>query len=380
MKSEVGKPQKVGNPKDGMRSVHGMDAHATGGPLLSDRDRQILRDVIDTYLMSGEPVSSRRVAKHPVHDLSAASIRNVMADLEDMGFLHQPHTSAGRVPTALGYHLFIDSLMHSEWPSAEDRLIIDERLTGEGGDLTAAASQLLSKLSCQVGIVVTPDHGSTVLQKIEFIPLRGRRVLCVSASAGGFIDHKVVELDEPLTREQLVEVSNYLTDTFGMLTMKEMRDRLLALMEDERSEMDELMGRAIVLAQKGLDFDQEPELVFEGAERMIAHPDLADMSRVRRLFEAFSDKARMVVLLNRCLEGDGLRVVIGEDSDLTSELDFSLIVKPCRVDGQTQWGLGLFGPSRMEYPRLIPLVDYLGERLAAALAVNMDGGPDSRLG
>jgi heat-inducible transcriptional repressor len=344
-----------------------------GGVQLSERDREILRDVIDTYLTSGSPVSSRRVAKHPRHELSAASIRNVMADLEEMGFLQQPHSSAGRVPTTLGYHVFIDSLMQSQSPSPQDLLLIDEQLTGEGGDLTAAASQLLSKLSCQIGIVVTPDLGSSVLRTIEFVPLSGSKVLCVSASTSGFIDHKVVEVEEPLTREQLIEVSNYLTETFSLMTMVQMRDRLVELMEDTRAQVDEMLRRAVTLAQRGLGFDDGPNLVIEGKESLLQQPELADLARVRRLFETFNDKARVVDLLNRCLDGDGVRVVIGEESDLTSELDFSLIVKPFRVDGHTQGGLGLFGPSRMEYPRLIPLVDYLGDRLTAALATTMAG-------
>ncbi len=345
-----------------------MRARLGTGESLSERDREILRDVIHTYLKSGEPVSSRRVAKHEVHDLSAASIRNVMADLEELGYLRQPHTSAGRVPTAQGYHLFIDSLMRQQELSPEDRRQIEAELNRAVDHPGSAASELLSRLSCMVGIVITPDHGSAVLQSVEFVPLSGRKVLCVAVTTGGFIDHKIVELDEPLSREELIEVSNYLTSSFAMMTLQEMRDRVLELMEDARAQVDQLLRRSISLAQKGLDFGRGPELVVQGTESLLNQPELADLSRVRRLFETFADKSKVVRLLNRWIEGEGVRVLIGHESDLTSELDFSLIFKSFKVDGHSIGGVGLFGPSRMEYQRLIPLVNFLGNRLATVIA------------
>jgi heat-inducible transcriptional repressor len=342
---------------------------------LSPRDREILRDVVETYLLSGEPVSSRQIAKRSRHTLSAASIRNVMADLDELGFLRQPHASAGRIPTARGYHLFIDALMRAERPSAADRHLIDETLRsgqGDGSLLPGKVSAVLSQLSRQIGIVVTPDLGSTVLRAVEFVPLTGRKVLCVCVSANGFIEHKVVETDEVVGREDLVSVSNYLTENFAGLNLVQMRDRLLDMMAHDRAQVDALMRRAFELAQKGLTTSSAPEpaLLVEGTETLLGQPELGSVDRVRRLFETFHDKARVVSLLNRCLRGEGVRVVIGEESDLTSELDFSLIARRYDIDGGTG-SIGLFGPSRMEYSRLIPLVDYLGERLSAALDATM---------
>jgi heat-inducible transcriptional repressor len=341
---------------------------------LSERDRSILRGVIEAYLLTGEPVSSRQLARSDRHGLSAASLRNIMADLDDMGLLKQPHTSAGRVPTAAGYHLFIDSLMEARRPSDEDLRAIEDQLGGTGGDgeqLTTAASQLLSRLSSQIGIVVTPDLGTSALRTVEFVPLSGNKVLCVTASSSGFIDNKVFELEQPLDREELIRVSNYLTESFQGLTLRQIRDRLLGLMADERAEVDELLGRAILLARQGLELSHGPRLVVEGTESLLGQPELSDLPRIRRLFETFTDKARVVALLNRSVEGQGVRVFIGEESDLTSELDFSLILRSYEVGGRSAGSLGLFGPSRMEYARLIPLVDYLGERLSAALSATM---------
>jgi heat-inducible transcriptional repressor len=342
---------------------------------LSERDREILRDVVEAYLLGGEPVSSRQIAKRLRHPLSAASIRNVMADLDELGYLRQPHASAGRIPTARGYHLFIDSLMRAEGPSAADRHLIDETLRsgqGDGSLLPGKISSILSQLSRQIGIVVTPDLGSTLLKAVEFVPLTGRKVLCVCVSANGFIEHKVVETDAVVAREDLISVSNYLTESFAGLSLIQMRDRLLGMMALERAQVDALMQRALELAQKGLNSATAPEpfLLVEGTETLLSQPELASLDRVRRLFETFNDKARVVSLLNRCMQGEGVRVVIGEESDLTSELDFSLIARRYDRDGGTG-SIGLFGPSRMEYARLIPLVDYLGERLSAALDATM---------
>ena len=340
---------------------------------LTDRDREILREVVRTYLLTAEPVSSRTVAKRSGQELSAASIRNVMADLDELGLLAQPHTSAGRVPTAAGYHMFIENLMQTETLPEQALTMIEGELASarDGSELTAASAHLLQELSNQVSIVMTPATGDTVLKRIELAPLSGERILCVTVSSAGFIENKI--LDDPdagdgLSREELVRISNYLNQNFAGQTLTAIRDRLLELMEDERATMDALLRNAIVLASQGLSTERGAEVLVQGTEALLVQPELADLERVRRLMATFADRARLVGMLNQCIEGDGVRVWIGEESDLTSELDFSLIVKQYGVDGQNVGSLGVFGPSRMEYSRLIPLVDYIGEKLSGALA------------
>jgi heat-inducible transcriptional repressor len=335
---------------------------------LTARDREILRDVVATFLGTGEPVSSRRVAKLRRHGLSAATIRNVMADLEDHGLLVQPHTSAGRVPTEIGYHVYIDSLMPSRGVPAELRRQIDDSLTpeGSGDELTTVASQLLSELSQQIGIVVVPALGETVLRSISFVPLSGRRALCVLVSANGFVDNKVIETQRRVPRDELIRISNYLTDNFGGMTLRQIRDRLLGLMAEERAQMDRLLASAIDLARDAL-IAGDPELRVEGTSSLLMRPELADVERVRRLLDTFADKARLVQLLNRLIEGQGVRVVIGQESDLTSDLDFSLVATSYGLGDQPLGTMGIFGPSRMDYAAVIPLVNYLGDRLSQAL-------------
>jgi heat-inducible transcriptional repressor len=327
-------------------------------------------------------VSSRSLSKQGRLNLSAATIRNVMADLEDLGYLRQPHTSAGRVPTGAGYHLFVESIMGTRTVPARVRQYIDEHLRETPADaegLVSVTSHLLSELSQQVGIVVTPAIGETVLQAIDFVPLTGARVLVVVVSQTGFVDNKVIDTERPLPREDLVRIGNYLTENFGGLTLRQVRDRLVGMMAEDRAKVDEILGTTLDLAKRSLDSIAAREVRVDGTTTVLSHPELADVSRVRRLIETFNDKARLVQMLNACVVGQGVRVVIGEDSDLTSELDFSLVATRYRVGDRELGTLGIFGPSRMEYQRVVPLVHYLGEALSDMLAVTSDR-PDGRQG
>lgn len=338
---------------------------------LTPREREVLRDIILMYVLSAEPVSSRSVAKRGGLGLSAATLRNVMADLEELGYLRQPHTSAGRVPTGTGYHLFVESLMGAQTVPARVRRYIDEHLREappEAEGLVGVTSHLLSELSQQVGIVVSPSLGDTVLRAIDFVPLTGSRVLAVIVSESGFVDNKVIDTDRPLPREELIRSSNYLTESFAGLTLREIRDRLLAAMAEERAQVDELLGATLELARRSLDLTGAREVLVDGTSAVLAQPELADVQRVRRLIETFNDKARLVRMLNACVRGRGVRVVIGEDSDLTSELDFTLVATRYGAGDRALGTLGIFGPSRMEYQRVIPLVHYLGETLSGMLA------------
>ncbi len=346
-----------------------MPGKPTPEPILSPRDREILRDIIGTFIVTGEPVSSRSVAKHRQHGVSSATIRNVMADLEDLGLLTQPHTSAGRVPTEDGYHFYIDSLMPNRQISARDREFIDAELEagGDGVQLMTAASQLLSQLSNQIGIVLTPSIGETELKSINFVPLTGRKVLCVVVSSSGFIDNKLIETSSEISADELVRVSNYVTDSFAGLTVRQIRDELIKLMAQERARVDELLASAIELSRRALDLEDARDVVVQGTNSVLNLPELADLERVQRLLDTFADRAGLVQLLNQIMSGRGVRVLIGDDSDLTGELDFSLVATTYGVAGKPLGTLGVFGPSRMPYQRMIPLVNYLGERLSQAL-------------
>ncbi len=344
---------------------------------LTLRDRAILKDVILTHILSAEPVSSRAVAKHGTHGLSAASIRNVMADLEESGFLSQPHTSAGRVPTPKAYHLYIQSMMDHPTIPTDDRRYIDANLPSQGvgvEDLMTSTSQLLSQLSHQVGIVLTPALAETVLKRVEFVRLTQGKVLCVVVSKSGFVDNKVILTPEPVPRDELARISNFVTENFAGLTLREAQEKLVLLMAEERAKVDLALSRTITLARQGLDLTKDQEILMEGATEVLQQPELSDIERVRRLFDTFADKARMVFMLSQCMRGPGVRVIIGEESDFTSELGFSLVTRTYQLGEKPLGTVGIFGPSRMQYQRVIPLVDYLGERLSQALAATFPSG------
>ncbi len=337
---------------------------------LSKRDREILREITLAYIQTGEPVSSRSVAKLRGNELSAATIRNIMADLEEWGFLIQPHASAGRVPTGAGYHAYIDSLMPTRLVPARARRYIDEHLresSEDGEALASIATHLLTDLSHQIGIVVAPAFGDVVLKALTFVKVSGKRVLCVLVSTGGSVDNKVIETLRPLPRRELTRISNYLTDSFAGLTLRQIRDRLLKLMAEERAQLDQLLANAIALAQQAVGQEEEQELLIEGTSAVLTQPELADLERVRRLMDTFTDKARLVRMLSGLIDGSGVRVVIGDDSDLTSDLDFSLVATTYGSEKRPLGTLGVFGPSRMEYQRMVPLVGYLGRELSNAL-------------
>jgi heat-inducible transcriptional repressor len=293
-----------------------------------------------------------------------------MADLEESGYLVQPHTSSGRMPSRAGYHLYIDSLMDAPAVPAQQRRYIAENLAAapaEAEPLMNVTTHLLSELTSQIGIVVTPAMGDTVLKAVDFLPLSDTRALCVVVAASGFIDNKVIDLKQPLAREELVRIGNYLTDNFAGLTLRQIRDRLLALMSEERAQVDSLLANAILLARQALAVDSGPEVLVEGTSSVLHQPELANVERVRRLLDTFTQRARLVQVLGSLIEGRGVRVVIGADSDLTSELDFSLVATTYATGGSARGTLGIFGPSRMEYQRVIPLVHFLGEALSEAL-------------
>jgi len=358
-----------GIPSARREPVPGPASAVAAGAGLNARDREILNDIIRTFILSGEPVSSRSVAKGGRHSLSAATIRNVMADLEDLGFLTQPHISAGRVPTRDGYHFYIDALMENRSVPAKARRTIDETLVaGASGaeEMMSSASHLLSRLTQQIGIVMTPTVGRSTLRAIDFVNLSGCKVLCVLVGASGFVDNKVIETPEPIARRDLVRISNYLTDHFAGKTLRQIRDELIDLMAEERTKMDDLLGRAIDLAREAFAGRGNQAVLVEGTTAILNQPELSDLDRIRRLLGTFSDKATLVRVLNQLVEGPGVRVVIGKDSDLTSDLDFSLVATSYGV-GSGAGKLGIFGPSRMDYQKVIPIVEYFGEKFGQAL-------------
>lgn len=335
------------------------------------RSEEILKKIIVNYILTGEPVGSRTISKIIREGLSPASVRNVMADLEETGFLAQPHTSAGRVPTDKGYRYYVDTLLEPARIPSREKALIDESLSKTGGEFSEALEiipKLLSRLSSQIGYVIAPPIRESVLKHIEFVRLHDRKVLCVFVDRSGVVSHRLIEAEEDYRQTDLERAGHYLVEEFAGLTLGEIRARLVGLMAQEKATFDQLLRSAITLGTRYLDAEQDDRrLVLEGTTNIMKHPEFADMETMRRLFETFEEKHRLVTLLDRCINQPGVRVVIGSEADDPALGSLALVASPYRLDDRTTGLLGILGPTRMEYERALALVGYISRLLSSLL-------------
>ena len=343
---------------------------------LSDaRAEEILKKVIVNYILTGEPVGSRTISKMSREGLSPASVRNVMSDLEEMGFLAQPHTSAGRIPTDQGYRYYVDTLLQPARLGSRDKVLIDESLTRIGGEFSEALEiipRLLSRLSSQVGYVIAPPIKDAVLKHIEFVRLHDRKVLCVFVDRSGVVSHRIIEVAEDYEPGDLERAGHYLVEEFGGLSLGEIRARLVALMAQEKAAFDQLLKNAVSLGTRYLDAEQhERRLVLEGTTNIMKHPEFSDVETMRRLFVTFEQKHRLVNLLDRCIDQPGVRVVIGSETSDPALGNLALVTSPYQVDERSTGLLGILGPTRMEYERAVTLVDYISRLLSSLLTSHL---------
>lgn len=334
-----------------------------GSHELSDRSRRLLATLVREYVETGEPVASQRLARRSGLGVSSATVRHVLAQLEDEGYLHQPHTSAGRVPTDRGYRVFVDLLLESRKatrPAAgvEHRLRAQAERSPLMDDLLASASHLVSRAVRHVGFALG-GNPSAVLQRLEFVALGGSRVLVVVVSRGHQIAQKVVDAGEDVAPDDLVRAANYLNTEFAGLPLADVRMAVLARLEQERTLYDELLARALRLARSTLDeMPKQHTFHVEGAASLLSAPAHEGVSLVtlRALLEMLEQKERMVFLLNQYIDGPGLTVVIGGEHTAPDLRPFSLIA--CTAsDGTGTRTVGVIGPTRMHYARAIAFVD-----------------------
>ena len=335
---------------------------------LDPRAREVLREIILQHISSGEPIGSRTLAKCGKFQLSPASLRNVMADLEDLGFLQQPHTSAGRVPTDRGYRFFINNLMQSRSLTLREREAIDGevRQANEIEHVLHLASSVLSKLSDQVGLVFMPTLLQFAIRSMDFIAVSDNRILCVIVGANGVVVNKVIETRFVFTREDLEKISRFITVEFGGCSLDVIRRRLIRMTEQERAQHDEMLQKTITLGIEAVNdvapFDHE--LYVEGAVSILNKPEYADAASLRKTFLALQEKEKLVELLESCLSADGLQILVGSESDFTQVHNFSIVARRYGSTTAPLGMVGIIGPMRMEYARMAPLVDYLSRALS----------------
>jgi heat-inducible transcriptional repressor len=343
--------------------------------VLSERAQYFLKVLIERYIRDGQPVGSRTLAKDAGLDLSPATIRNVMADLEDLGLVASPHTSAGRVPTPSGYRMFVDSLLSLKPLDASMMSQVQQQLASHGqpAGLVDSASRLLSSLTHLAGIVMVPKHNQVTVKQIEFVALSDDRVLTVLVTSAGDVYNRIIQTSRVFSRGELEQLSNYVTSQYGGNDLQAIRSQVLREMRETKRNLDALMVQALEFASAAFaDADDSPDerndFVVAGQTNLMDFDELAQMDSLRSLFDAFTEKQEILHLLDRSLEADGVQIFIGEESGYTTLKDCSVVTAPYEVDAEVVGVLGVIGPTRIRYDRVIPIVDITAKILGTALS------------
>jgi len=341
---------------------------------LNERSLILLNALVARYIRDGLPVGSKTLAQDASVSLSSASIRNVMADLEDAGLIRSPHTSAGRVPTDMGYRLFVDSVMTSSAGIAsQDSDVIDNvrsqlSLDKSPTELAGSASNVLSNITRQAGLVLLPRNESLSFRQVEFLPLSSQRVLVILVLDEHEVQNRVIHTDRDYTEEELQQAANFVNQHYSGREVQEVRGALLASMQEDKSVIDKLMQAAIDFASQALEgVDQQGSDYVVAGQANLLGGSPEDVHRLRELFDAFQQKKDILHLMERCAQSDGVQIFIGEESGYEVLDDFSLITAPYQSPGQPIGVLGVIGPTRMAYDRVVPIVDITARLLSNAL-------------
>jgi heat-inducible transcriptional repressor len=333
--------------------------------MLDDRAKLLLKALIERYIAEGQPVGSRTLSRASGLDLSPATIRNVMADLEDLGLIASPHTSAGRVPTARGYRLFVDTMLTAR---REQLATAPELPPDQPQKVIAHAAQLLSNMSQFVGVVMAPRRTS-VFRHIEFLRLSERRFLVIIVSPDGDVQNRVVFTQHDYTQSQLVEAANFLNANYAGMAIEQVRDRLKGEVDKLRTEIGELMQTAVQASSEAIR--EQDEVVISGERNLLAVSDFThDMGQLRRAFELFEQKTQLMRLLDISEQAAGVRIFIGGESKVVPIEELSVVSAPYQVNGQVVGTLGVIGPTRMPYDRMIQIVDITAKLVTNALSHN----------
>jgi heat-inducible transcriptional repressor len=335
--------------------------------MLDSRAQYLLKTLVERYIVEGQPVGSRVLSKQPGLLLSPATIRNVMADLEELGYIASPHTSAGRVPTAKGYRFFVDTLMVTKpLEQVEIRRLEEEFTADQPQQLLNAAATLLSQLTHFAGVVVTPKRGEASFRHLEFLRLSERRVLLIVVTSEGDVQNRVLHTDRPYTHTQLVEATNFFNRHYAGQPYGAVRSLLAEELQSLREDIVGLLTAAVEVG--GAAMSEGEALVVTGEKNLLAATDLAsNMDRLRRLFELFEQKTSLLHLLDVAQRAQGVQIYIGRESGLVPLDECSVVTAPYELDGRVIGTLGVIGPTRMAYERVIPIVDITSKLLSNAL-------------
>jgi heat-inducible transcriptional repressor len=348
-------------------------ATTTDSSQLSERSLDLFKALVEHFIEDGMPVGSRTLSKDSNLGLSPATIRNVMADLEDVGLLHSPHTSAGRIPTAKGYRLFVDSLLRvNDLKSSQVESIARELTTNSDySSLMQRTSAMLSDVTQLAGVVMLPRPKLSILQHIEFVALSTNRVLVILVVNDREVQNRIINTDKTYSSSELQQVSNYLNEQFAGKEMSQVRKSILQELEKMKQQVNDTMQTAIEMAQMAFDSDANKkkgdDLLFSGQTNLMDVAELGQVDRLKKLFETFNQKRDILHLLEQAINADGMQIFIGEESGYDVLDNCSVVTSPYEADGQILGVLGVIGPTRMHYESVIPIVDITAKMLGAAL-------------
>ena len=337
---------------------------------MDERARVLLKTLIERYIADGQPVGSRTLSRASGLELSAATIRNVMADLEDMGLISSPHTSAGRIPTPRGYRLFVDTMLTAHPVSGVKELeqsFKSQLATVEPQKVIVQAAQLLSSLSHFVGVVMSPRRNAA-FRHIEFLRLSERRILVILVDESGDVQNRIILSDQPYTQNQLIEAANYLNAHYSGLGFDQIGTQLRGEVEHLHGEIVTLMQAAVQAGSQAVA-EQQEQVVISGQQHLLKVDDLSnDLASLRRLFDLFEQKSRLLKLLDVSARAEGVRIYIGGENEVVPFEELSVITSPYEVDGKVVGTLGVIGPTRMPYDRMIQIVDITAKLVGNALS------------
>jgi heat-inducible transcriptional repressor len=337
---------------------------------LNQRFRKVLEFVVTDYISTAEPVGSRTICKRYGIQLSPATVRNVMADLEDLGFLWQPHTSAGRIPTDKAFRFYVDKILSVRSLSQIEREKIRRKYRTSKYDipeLLRETSRILSGLSHYTGVILAPMMASTIFKHIQFIRLSTDQILAVFVTSGGTLQNRIVHMDDILSQDELDKMSRYLNEILKGLTLAQVREKILDEMKREKVAFDRLMEQALKLGHRTFSSQEEKELYINGQTNILDEPEFANIEKMKNLFRAFEEKSLLITLLDQCLAGERLQITIGSESECSEMEGCSLVSSPYGSVDRTLGILGILGPRRMNYSRVIPLVEFTAQLLTEFL-------------
>ena len=337
--------------------------------VLNERSQQLLKTLVERYIHDGQPVGSRVLSKDSDLNLSPATIRNVMADLEDLGLIHSPHTSAGRVPTVNGYRFFVDSLLTVKPLQQQELDRLHKALdTADNDNALDMASKLLSETTHMAGVVTLPRQELVCLRHIEFLPLSNTRVLVIFVTNEHEVHNRIIHTAKKFSTAELQQAANYLTSLYSGQSLAVVREKVLQEMQQDQQRVNQSMLDAVNMAQLAFENDDKSEgYVLSGETNLMSFSELSDMERLKGLFDAFSQKRGIIHLLDKCIAAEGVQIYIGEESGYQAFDHCSLVTSPYSVNDEVVGVLGVIGPTRMAYEKIIPYVDVTAKLLGAAL-------------